>query len=32
VKIELGSIRNYWNEAVNHTEHPHVPLIIIGKL
>jgi hypothetical protein len=29
-QIEVGGIRKYWNEAVNH-EVPHVPLTLIGR-
>lgn len=31
IRIEIGPIRRYWNEALSHPETPHVPLVLAGR-
>ena len=30
-KANLGAIRRYWNESTNYTDHPHIPLVLVGR-
>jgi hypothetical protein len=31
VRIDVGQMRQHWDESVNHTEEPHVPLMLSGR-
>jgi hypothetical protein len=31
VRMDLGAIRKYWEEAMDHPEAPHVPLMLAGR-
>ena len=31
-KVDLGVTRKHWEEATRHVCHPHVPLMLTGKL
>ena len=31
VRIDVGQMRSHWVESVNHTEEPHVPLMLMGR-
>jgi len=31
LKVDLGGMRSYWDEGINHPKFPHVPLILVGR-
>ena len=30
-KANLGAIRRYWNESTSYPDHPHMPLVLVGR-
>jgi hypothetical protein len=30
-RVDLGGMRKYWNEAVSHSHHKHIPLMLAGR-